>query len=326
MVLPDGSGLDVIHRVPSDHRGQIVFISGTNDPDQIRRAVATPASEFIGKPVCEETLHRLLERSYARFEERARHEARLSRTLLGESAEMRRVRQDIERAGPSQVNVLITGVTGTGKELVARALHEASNRPGNLVSVNCGAVPADLLASQMFGHERGSFTGAFARHLGWFEQAEGGTLFLDEIGDMPPALQVYLLRVLETQCITRVGGNQEIPVDVRVIAATHSAFGPGMRDDLYYRLARYVIALPPLRKRGSDVELLASSFVHRLDTGTAGPLRQLDPMCIPLLHRHPWPGNVRELAAAVEQAYLQGSGGRVFVQPQSPEPRGLDGR
>jgi len=318
MGLPDGTGLDIIECVPRDHRGQIVFVSGTDDPDQIRRAVATPASAFLGKPLREDALERLLAQTRARFESRRRGQRRADGGLLGDSPAMRRVREDIARVAPSRASVLITGETGTGKELVARALHGASGRRGRMISVNCGAVPPDLLASQLFGHERGSFTGAVGRHLGYFEQAAGGTLFLDEIGEMPPMLQVYLLRVLETGRVVRVGGSEEIPVDARIVAATHRSDRGALRDDVYYRIARYPIDLPPLRQRGGDIELLANAVVHRLNRESGDDHKQLDPACVPALMRHPWPGNVRELVAATERAYLHSTGPQVHVAPIHP--------
>jgi len=238
---------------------------------------------------------------------------------------MHRVRQDILRVAPTGMNVLVLGETGTGKELVARAVHAHSGRTGKLVCVNCGAMPAELMASQLFGHERGAFTGAASRHAGVLEQAHGGTLFLDEIGEMPAALQVYLLRVLETGSVVRVGGSGEIPVDVRIVAATNRLPADGaLRDDLFYRLGQYVIELPPLRARGNDVRLLAHRFVARLNDKYGGPPKRLDPAGIARLSSYPWPGNVRELMAATERAHVSASGPWVDINPRALAARAPD--
>lgn len=322
MALPDGTGLDVLERLPPDRHGQIVFVSGTGDAEQIRRAVASPATGFIGKPVGTDTLERLLRKVQQDFRSRHREHQPGDGALLGDSAAMLRVRQDIAHVAATGLNVLILGETGTGKELVARAIHARSGRLGRLTCVNCGAVPADLLASQLFGHERGAFTGACGRHIGVFEQATGGTLFLDEIGEMPPALQVYLLRVLETGSVVRVGGSAETPVDARIVAATSRLPGEGMlREDLFYRIGHYLIELPPLRARGNDIQLLAHRFIAALNVRHGGPPKQLDPTCIDRLHSHPWPGNVRELLAATERAYLRSRDGRVHINPFAPGRR-----
>nr|WP_225540849.1 sigma-54 dependent transcriptional regulator [Xanthomonas sp. XNM01] len=316
MTLPDGTGLELLERLPLKRHGQIVFVSGTNDAESIRRAVSTTATEFISKPLREDVLERLLQTTQDRYRQRLQPPGT---PLLGLSPAMDAVRADIARVAPTGLNVLIAGETGTGKELVAAAIHQASGRRGRLVSVNCGALPAELMASQLFGHERGAFTGANARHAGFFEQAAGGTLFLDEIGEMPPALQVYLLRVLETRRIVRVGGTEEVPVDVRIVAATQRGMqtlgtDPGLRPDLFYRLGRYVIEMPPLRARGEDVFLLADAFIDALNREHRGDKR-LDPRCRTGVMRHAWPGNVRELMAATERAYLVSDGDLVNVVP-----------
>ncbi len=326
MALPDGTGLDVIERLPDRRSGQIVFVSGTDNHEDILRAVATTASQFLGKPLRPGALDDLLNQAMRRFEQRQRATQTRADALRGESDAMARVRDDIARAAPTSLSVLVSGETGTGKELVARDIHRQSGRRGRLISVNCGAIPAELLGSQLFGHERGAFTGASHRHPGFFEQAAGGTLFLDEIGEMPTALQVYLLRVLETGCIVRLGGSEEVPVDVRIIAATHRSFGApdsGLRSDLYYRLARYPIELPPLRDRGDDAALLAQGFIRALNR-ESGLTKSLDPACATELSKYPWPGNVRELRSATEYAYLRQEGERVRVRPllQSNGPSG----
>lgn len=328
MHLPDGTGFDVLDHIPVQHQGQIVFVSGSSDIEHARRAVASSASAYLPKPLPPTRLMGLLD------DVRLSHQAReavlredAADGLLGESAVMRSLRQEIGRAAPHEVSVLLFGETGSGKELAARALHAQSGRSGRFVAVNCGALPGELLASELFGHERGSFTGAAARHLGFFEQAQGGTLFLDEIGDMPPALQVYLLRTLETGVVQRIGGQGEVPVDVRVVAATHRFAGndcADLRPDLYFRLARYPIEVPPLRARRQDIPLLANAFIDRLNRRT-GQGKRLEERCLPALMAHAWPGNVRELASAVELAYLRSQDDDVRAVPSQPARRGPAG-
>ncbi|MBD9378004.1 sigma-54-dependent transcriptional regulator [Pseudoxanthomonas sp. 22568] len=327
MHLPDGTGFDVLERIPVQHQGQIVFVSGSSDIEHARRAVASAASAYLPKPLPPTRLMGLLD------DVRQSHHAREAALrddgdgLLGESPPMQALRQEIARAAPHDVSVLLFGETGSGKELAARAIHAQSGRGGRFVAVNCGALPGELLASELFGHERGSFTGAAARHLGFFEQAQGGTLFLDEIGDMPPALQVYLLRALETGVVQRIGGQGEVPIDVRVIAATHrlSADGCGdLRQDLYFRLVRYPIEVPPLRARKQDIPLLATAFVDRLNRRT-GHARRLEERCLPGLMAHAWPGNVRELSSAIELAYLRSQDDSVRAVPLQLDRRGLPG-
>ena len=324
--LPDGTGFDVIDHLPRQRHGQIVFVSGSSDIEQARRAVSSSASAFLPKPLPPRRLMGMLDEvSHAyRLREAAHRDE--NDGLLGESEAMQRLREEIARAAPHDISVLLCGETGSGKELAARALHAQSGRSGRFVAVNCGALPAELLASELFGHERGSFTGANLRHLGFFEQAQGGTLFLDEIGEMPLPLQVYLLRTLETGVVQRIGGSGEVPIDVRIIAATHRLADDqgvaGLRPDLFFRLARYPIEVPPLRVRGQDIALLANAFVSQFNL-RAGIDKRLDDRALPGLMAHGWPGNVRELAAAVEMAYLRSSDEWVFPQPLSWRPSGF---
>ncbi|MFJ2991409.1 sigma 54-interacting transcriptional regulator [Pandoraea sp. NPDC087047] len=230
-------------------------------------------------------------------------------SLLGDSVAIRALRAQIERVAPTPVSVLILGESGSGKELAARALHAASERrKGPFVAVACGAMPAELAESQWFGHERGSFTGATDRRRGYFETAHGGTLFLDEIGDMPPPTQVKLLRALESGVICRVGGSQFVPVDVRVIAATRhdvtQALRSGsLRDDLLYRLATFVMHVPALRHRDSDVVALAHAHVAALNA-RARTAKTLSAASVQRLSAHAWPGNVRELHHVIERAFI----------------------
>jgi DNA-binding NtrC family response regulator len=235
-------------------------------------------------------------------------------TAIGASPPMLEVFRMVGRVAGSAATVLVLGQSGTGKELVARAIHRNSPRsPGPFVAINCAAIPENLLESELFGHEKGAFTGAIARKVGRFERAHGGTLFLDEIGDMSLPLQSKILRALQEREIERVGGEGRIPVDVRVVAATHrdlrSAIADGaFREDLYFRLAVVTLNLPRLADRGTDLDLLIRFFVARYAVRYGRPLRGVSRTVMDLLHRHPWPGNVRELKNVLERAVLLARG------------------
>jgi transcriptional regulator with GAF, ATPase, and Fis domain len=217
------------------------------------------------------------------------------------------------------VPVLILGETGSGKEVVARAIHVRSRRANApFLRVNCGAIPAGLLDSELFGHERGSFTGAAALRKGWFERADGGTLFLDEVGELPPPAQVRLLRILQDGSLERVGGQRTLHVDVRIVAATHRDLSAmvaegSFREDLWYRIAVFPIELPPLRERPEDVPALANHFALRAATRFGTPPRIPSPEEMELLVAYPWPGNVRELGSVIERAVILGNGERLEV-------------
>lgn len=235
--------------------------------------------------------------------------------LIGASGDMQTVRLLVEKVAPSPATVLITGESGTGKEVVARHIHELSGRQGPFVAVNCGAIPEHLLESELFGHERGAFTGAVTARAGRFEQAQGGTFFLDEIGDMPSVMQVKLLRVLEERVIERVGGNKSVPVDIRLVAATHrdltKRIDKGLfREDLYYRLSVFPIEISPLRERPDDVPPLIDEFVRRLQLQKSVTL-SFSEAAIARLQEYDWPGNVRELANLVERLAVTRSDGVV---------------
>jgi DNA-binding NtrC family response regulator len=229
--------------------------------------------------------------------------------LLGACAAMREVFERISRVAPTAVSVLITGESGTGKELVAETIHAMSGRRHEpFIAVNCGAIPATLVEAELFGHERGSFTGAIRSQAGYFERAGSGTLFLDEAAEMPPDMQVKLLRALESRSICRVGGDRPIPLQARVIAATNRRVAEAvlhnhLRADLLYRLAVFHIETPPLRLRGADVDLLARHFLDRLNAAE-GTSKQLSLDSVDYLHEHRWPGNVRELYNTIQRAFI----------------------
>jgi DNA-binding NtrC family response regulator len=232
-------------------------------------------------------------------------------SLLGGSPAMNEVFRLIERVGPTEAGVLLTGESGSGKELAARSIHECSaRRDGPFVAINCGAIPAGLIEAELFGYEKGSFTGAVRSHAGVFERAEGGTLLLDEVIEMPLDMQTRLLRVLETRKFYRVGASTEFTSDVRVIAATNrcplEAVQKGqLREDLLYRLAVFPVAMPPLRNRGDDVELLAEHFLAELNAH-GQTQKRLSALARMMLKQHSWPGNVRELKNCIERAYILG--------------------
>ena len=251
--------------------------------------------------------------------------------ILGSCPAMREVYKAIGRVAAQDVPVLITGESGTGKELVARAIYQHGPRgKAAFLALNCAAIPESLLESELFGHEKGAFTGADRRRIGKFEQCNGGTLFLDEIGDMPLALQAKILRVLQEQTFERVGGNETIRTDVRLIAATHrdlkawSAEGR-FRPDLYYRLGVFNIHLPPLRERGDDLRLLVERYLRRYSRELGREVRELAPETLERLRSYRWPGNIRELQSVLKQALLRASG-TVLLPAFLPEPLGESGQ
>ena len=252
-------------------------------------------------------------------QQQLRHDPDISETtrLIGDSADMRIARQLIDKVAPSPATVLITGESGTGKEVIARRIHEQSGRKGPFVAVNCGAIPEHLLESELFGHEKGAFTGADKARPGRFELANGGTFFLDEIGDMPSVMQVKLLRVLEERVVERVGGTRSIPVDIRLVAATHRDLPQRIedgkfREDLYYRLSVFPIEVSPLRERPEDVRPLAEEFTERLKQQGGGALYLTD-AALKALERYDWPGNVRELVNLIERLAVTNPNGVVDV-------------
>ena len=298
----------VIDSQPSVERARACLQAGAGDYLDIARAETDLEDSLVRllaisrRVAAEEVLRRVVERPYS-FDE-----------FLGESPPMRAVYSMIDRVAASNVDVLVTGVPGTGKELVARSLHRRSRREGGpFVPIDCGAIPDALLESELFGHERGAFTGADARRIGLVELADGGTLFLDEVGELPLPLQAKLLRVLQERRVRRVGGRQENAVDVRVVAATSRPIDQMVtkgefRRDLFYRINVVRIDMPPLRIRGDDIGLLAEAFANRASQEMSRSVGGLSPDAYQVLKNYPWPGNVRELNNVVRRAVAMTSG------------------
>jgi two-component system nitrogen regulation response regulator NtrX len=307
--------LDALRKTPVDPAPIVVMISGHGTLADAVRAVKAGAYDFLEKPLDRErlmlTLRNALERrSMAREVQglRAREEGRWE--MVGRSQAMGALFAQIAKVAPTRTRVLITGESGTGKELVARALHrESPLRSRPFVKVNCAAIPPELIESELFGHERGAFTGATARKKGLFEIAEGGTIFLDEVGDMIVSAQAKVLRVLQSGEFTRVGGEQTLKVEVRVLAATNrdlqAAVASGQfREDLYFRLAVVPLRVPPLRDRADDIPLLCHSFVEQICHENGLRTKELAPEALEILAAYSWPGNVRELRNVVERLVI----------------------
>ncbi len=317
LVLPDGSGLDLLDEVRELGPTEFILITGNASVETAIQALRRGATDYVVKPIDPVHLERILASAVRAL--RLRGEIGSLRNELrelghfgrldGSSPAMQKVYDFLTRVGPTEVSVLITGESGTGKELTAQTLHDLSpRRDGPMLAMNCGAVPANIIESELFGHERGSFTGALQKHDGYFARANGGTLFLDEIAEMHYDLQVKLLRVLETGRVTRIGGEREINVNVRIVAATNrdvqAAVASGkLREDLYYRLKVMSVCLPPLRDRGDDVIQLAELFLRGVNEQN-GTAKRFDPATLDRLKAHRWPGNVRELKNVVQSAAI----------------------
>jgi DNA-binding NtrC family response regulator len=324
--LPDGSGLSLLQGVDSE-RTRAIVVTGKPSVETALLSFRNSVVDYLVKPIAPDRLREVFESCASHHRAAPPRAPEAWHAMVGESEAFQSTCRMIEKVAPSDASVLVHGESGCGKELIARAIHAASGRPGPFVAVNCGAVAGDLLASQLFGHEKGSFTGAFARHYGFLEQAAHGTLFLDEITEMAPALQTHLLRVLDFGCYRRVGGQADLPVQVRIVSATNrdplEAVACGrLREDLYYRLCGFAIPVPALRERGEDAVLLAEAFLAELNT--RGATRHVfAPETVDLVRRAPWPGNVRELRNAVQRAYILAEDGLVRMTPQSMPQRAL---
>jgi len=326
--MPGMDGLEVIDRISKvDSKIITIVMTGYGTIDYAVRTMKAGAFDFITKPFGPDTVSLIVKRAVEVL--KLKQENHLLRKavrdqyrfehLVGTSAPMRRVLDFVEKVADSESTVLIQGDSGTGKELIARMLHfNSMRRDRPLVPVNCGAIPENLLESELFGHEKGAFTGAAHTRLGRFELAHGGTLFLDEIGELPLSLQVKLLRVLQERCFERVGGNKTIHVDVRIIAATNQNLEQAVterrfRQDLYYRLHVIPIEVPPLRERRSDIPLLVNHFVERLNEQRKTEIAGMDREALARLMDYDWPGNIRELENMVERAVVLKKKGLITV-------------
>jgi two-component system response regulator AtoC len=319
--LPDGNGMDLFKEYESRPSMEIVLITGHASVETAVEALRLGAADYLTKPINIRRLRGLLSRVPRAVDLKSEIgvlRSELQRlghfgSMLGASVAMQKLYNHIGRVAPTEATVLLIGESGTGKELAAQTIHALSLRSKHpFLPVNCGAISPQLIESEIFGHEKGSFTGADRQHKGYFERANGGTLFLDEITEMPPELQVKLLRVLETSALMRIGSNQEIETDVRVIAATNrdpeEAIREGkLRLDLYHRLNVFPLKIPPLRERGADVELLAQHFLSQFNA-EHGTARHLSPDACEALETYAWPGNVRELRNRMQRAYILSDG------------------
>jgi len=314
---------------------ECIIITGQATIDSAVQAMREGAYDYIEKPLNAEKLNRLkalIPKALEKYTIGQKNRELASRLetlthygeLTGQSEEMRQVYQIIDAVAPSNASVLILGESGTGKELVARAVHAKSDRAkGPFFALNCAALPKDILENELFGHEKGAFTGSVNEKAGAFEMADGGTIFLDEVSEMPTDIQVKLLRALESRVVRRLGGTKEISVDIRIVAATNKdlqkALADGeLREDLYYRLAVVELYLPPLRERVADVQLLANEFLGRFSKQNGKQLTGFEESAWAWIHSYTWPGNVRELKNAVERAVIMARGEVVTVNDIMP--------
>jgi DNA-binding NtrC family response regulator len=333
LVMPRMGGLELLHSVKEEAGDvTIVILTAQGTVETAVEAIKEGAYDYLTKPIEPQRLKILLDKIVER-QETIREVKVLRRQLrdsgsfgrmIGASPQMRKVYQIIEQAAPTAASVLIWGESGTGKELVAQTVHQLSPRAqAPFVPINCAAIPETLLESEIFGHERGAFTGALDRREGCFELADRGTLFLDEVAEMTPATQVKLLRVLQERTFRRLGGRTEQTVDVRVIAATNSTpleavKNSRLREDLYYRLNVFAIELPPLRQRKDDLPLLIQAFLTEFNTRNNKSVSAVDPVAMRVLEQYNWPGNVRELRNVIERAVILSTG--EFIEPKHLPP------
>jgi two-component system NtrC family response regulator len=317
---------------------KVIVLTGQNDRVNALKTIALGAHDFCTKPFEPEILAWTIDRAF-RVHELQEENRRLQTAnaaggmsgFMTRDPEALRVCRTIEKVAPASATVLIQGESGTGKELLARALHDLSpRRDQRFVAINCAAIPENLLETELFGYEKGAYTGAAKRTFGKFELASGGTLFLDEVGDLPLALQAKLLRFLQERVIERIGGREEIAIDVRIVCATHQSLKDHIasgrfREDLYYRIAEIVVEIPPLRARKGDAALLAHSFVHRFAAEQRRGAMTLLPDAVAAIEAHAWPGNVRELENVIKRAVIMADGltisaGDLGLAPTDAEP------
>lgn len=334
LMMPGMGGMALLAEVKrSWPLTQVIMMTGHGTVERAVEAMRLGAHDFVIKPIAKAELLAILDRA---LRERALHEqvAQLQAAaserfgfdnIVGNSPAMASVFDQVSAVAPSDATVLITGPTGTGKELIGKAIHfNSSRRQGPLVQINCGALPSGLLESELFGHEKGAFTGAIRQHKGRFEQADGGTLMLDEVGEMPLETQVKLLRVLESGEFQRVGGTSTMSVDVRLVAATNRALREEVhqgrfREDLFYRLNVFEIALPPLSQRMEDIPNLVEHFVQKFSTQHQRPVTEVSASAMDTLMGHAWPGNIRELEHTVERAIILAASDTI-THFELPEP------
>ncbi|MHB1035496.1 MAG: sigma-54-dependent transcriptional regulator [Pirellulales bacterium] len=327
--LGDRSGLEIFHDLRQlDPKSLIIFITGYGSAETAIEAMKLGAFDYLVKPLDADQLRQVVLQAFAIsrlmhvptiLDEGDRPEDKPDR-LIGSGAAMQIVCKQIGRVAPQDVNVLILGESGTGKELVARAIYHHSRRnQGSLLAINCAAIPEPLLESELFGHERGAFTGADRRRVGKFEQAHGGTILLDEIGDMAPHTQAKILRLLQEGTFDRLGGSEPISADVRIIAATNQDLDAlieagKFRSDLYYRLRGVTIHLPPLRERREDIAELAYYFLFRFNKQLGTAVQSISPEALELLEKYAWPGNVRELQSMIREALIVSAGSTILAE------------
>ncbi len=325
--LGDMSGLDILPRLrQADPNVPVIMVTARDNAETVVQAMRHGAYDYLVKPLERARLmttveralhHRGMQQNIDRLESQLSDRATPFKQVVGRSPAMGELLRQVQRVLDSEVAVALFGESGTGKELVARAIHGTGRRrAGPFVAINCAAIPEGLQESELFGHERGAFTGAVGVHQGRFEQANGGTLFLDEVGEMSPMTQASLLRTLQERSVRRVGGISEVPVDVRVVCATHRDLEQEVRagrfrEDLYFRLVVYPIRVPPLRDRNEDIPLLVSHFIKKYRADVGREIGAVHPDFFEALNRYPWPGNVRELENVVHRAMLASDDGEL---------------
>ena len=333
LMMPEVDGVAVLKELKRRHPTlPILILTAVNEVSRAVEVTKLGADDYLVKPIDQERLKTTLERvlSHSNLtDEVVRPKSDVGdryqvKNIIGSSAAMRLVYDQIEKVSCSDITVFISGESGTGKELVARAIHSGSLRSDEpFIDVNCAAIPEGLQESELFGHEKGAFTGALATHPGKFEQAAGGTIFLDEVGEMSPSAQARLLRVLQERCLQRVGGTKTIELDVRVISASNRDLESmvadgGFRQDLYYRLVVFPIELPPLRLRSEDVPLLVEHFIEKYARDAGKRIRGVSPAAMEALKAHGWPGNVRELENVIHRSLLITDGPAIGVGDLPP--------